>query len=281
MPGGFNYKPSKSRSLKTPGGSGSNQLMAYMLSQQKAQDTQGIKQQEAQQNLSQIGPNAIATGGKIEGVDYINEQSRKTTADAQNQLNRVRQIKNVVKGVQELGNTLPTDLFSASVGTLGATKGYGRFGTEQHKTYLDALPTASAATYRAITGDNRLSDADASSRAVPLFWHPMEPETVRQGKNSFVNFMLDQAEKEITPGEPQDPNESLSRWNDFVTQSKQKFDAMQAKNSGQSNPLPENPLPGINKKNAYQVGQVVNVNGKNYTVVDISDPNDPDLEEIK
>lgn len=55
MPSGFNYKAGKSRKLGVPGGSGSNQLMGYMLSQQKAQNAQGMQEQERQTQASGIG----------------------------------------------------------------------------------------------------------------------------------------------------------------------------------------------------------------------------------
>lgn len=212
------FKP-KSSSLKAPNvkssSSGMAQLMALMMAQQKAQQTQSALPEGSYQTKA-----TDAMGNVWETPD-----ARLGTADAQNQLNRIKQIKEVVRGVQDLGNTLPTDLLKASYGTAGAKFGFGRFGTAQHKTYLDSIPTAAAGVYRAITGDNRLSDADAASRAKPLFWDPMEDSTVREGKYSFINFMMDQAEQGITPGEPKDDMDSLIRWQTFVNNSKKKFGA--------------------------------------------------------
>lgn len=257
---GNQFKP-KSTNLKVPsGGSGSkmygiSQLMGAMRDQKKGQAGE------------EALPGGIATKrtDPAEQVTYESENSRFFTADAQNQKNRISQIKNIVRGVQDLGSTLPTDIFGAAKGVIGAKYGSGRFGTEQHKTYMDSLPTAAAATYRAISGDNRLSDVDAASRALPLFWSPFEPETVREGKNSFVNFMLDEAEKNITPGEPADPMEALIRWQSFVNNSKKKFGN------------PSNPAGKTN----YQIGQVVRVGFKNYKVTDTANPDDPEVEEIQ
>ena len=204
----------------SPGGgqSGMAQLMAYMLSQQKGQ---GLQQQ--------LGPDAIPVSGTdpSTGGRFETNQSRFFTADAQNQLNRIKQLKGVTREMEKLAVTLPTDLPRAA-GTFGISKlTGGRFGTESIKTYSDAIPAASAGVYRAITGDNRLSDEDAAARARPLFWHPLEGEGLREGKYAFLNFMMDEAEKGITPGEPQSPEESLSRWMTFVNKSKEKYQTTQ------------------------------------------------------
>jgi len=209
------FKPQKSKlsAPKAGGGNGMAQLMAYMVAQQKGQA--GESQMPGGQAVRRTDPST--------GTTFESGESRKYTADAQNQLNRIMQLKQVVKGVQDLGRTLPTDFMSAAKGTFGAEKLYGRMGSGEHKTYMDSLPAASVGVYRAVTGDNRLSDADAAARAKPLFWHPMEPSDVREGKNAFIDFMMGEAEQNITPGEPTDDVDSMIRWQSFVDNAKKKF----------------------------------------------------------
>lgn len=68
---------------------------------------------------------------------------------------------------------IPTDL--KTTGTVGAAKLLGgerevmgmKFGSDAAKKYEDFKPGTAVSVYRSITGDTRLSDADASARAVP------------------------------------------------------------------------------------------------------------------
>lgn len=218
--------PQRSKNRFSGGGqSGIGTLMGYMVGQQKGQE--GQKQLPEGVPVERIDPS---------GTKYKSENSRFFTADAQNQLSRIKQLTSVVRGVQELGNTLPTDPIRAFAGSIGAEKLYGRFGTSQHKTYLDTVPAASAGAYRAVTGDNRLSDEDAASRAKPLFWDPREPEDTREGKNAFLNFMLEEAENGLTyQNEPKDDMESMIRWQNYVKKSKQKFEKFQGSDVSNDN----------------------------------------------
>lgn len=213
--------------LKASGGSGpkfgsaskQNPIELFVAKQMYDQDIEKKKANEA------IQGGGVPTEVRANGTTFSMPGARTATADAQNQLTRIKQLKIVAKELQDLGRTLPTDLMSAAKGMAGAKFAYGRFGTAEHKTYLDSLPAASAGIYRAITGDNRLSDADAAARAKPLIWHPMEPGDVREGKNAFLTFMLDEAERNVSPGEPTSDLESLMKWQTFVNSSKEKFQA--------------------------------------------------------
>ena len=205
------------RKMKAPnfrsGGSNQNMLMGYMLAQKK------------QQQQSQQIPGAIPTGGTdpVTGTKFETEEARFFTADAQNQLTRIKQLKNVAKGLESLALKLPTDAVKAGTSFGISELTGGRFGTEAVRTYSKATPAAAAGFYRAVTGDNRLSDADAASRATPLFWHPLEGEQTSEGKFSFINFMLDEAERNVSPNPPQDDTESNQRWVEFLNKSTQQF----------------------------------------------------------
>lgn len=196
------------------GQAGQNLLLGYMLAQQKGL---GLQQQ--------LGPGAIATGGTdpATGAKFDTKQSRFFTADAQNQLNRITQLKTATKQYEQLANALPAGLVSGGVEALKATITRGNFGTGEIKTYMDARPALAAGVYRAVTGDNRLSDLDASARSLPLFWHPAEGEDTRENKFSFLNLLLDEAERNITPGEPTSKIESLARFQGVVNRAKEKY----------------------------------------------------------
>lgn len=228
--------------VKAPtfGGGGSDQSNPFVMWMQKQVYDQQVEKQKADAARLAGG---VPTEIKADGTTFNMPGARTATADAQNQLTRLKQLRVVANELQSLGSSLPTDYLSALKGVAGAKYAHGRFGSEQHKTYMDALPAASVGLYRAITGDNRLSDADAAARAKPLLWDPMEPEGVREGKNSFLNFMLDEAERNITPdqGEPSNDLDSLMRWQAFVSSSKQKFQ----QNSGESVGSQINPNQGM------------------------------------
>ena len=238
------------------------QMMPLELEQKK------LAQQQSQQMLGA----GVPTKAVGESVTTESPNARYFTAEAENQLTRIKQIKKVTKGLQDLAKTFPTDLPSAAYQSFGAKYMYGRGGTDQTRVYNQGTPAASAGVYRAVTGDNRLSDVDAAQRAKPLFWDTMEPAEVREGKFAFLNFMLDEAEKNVDPmqiGEPKDDSESQLRWDAFVQNSKQKFDNMMVDNpnlmpntpSTQTNPVnqsrgigsvpgltPEDPVEAIKKR---------------------------------
>jgi len=94
MPGGFNYKASKSRSLKAPGGSGSNQLMGYMLSQQKGQ--QGEQQMPGGIPVGRTDP---STGTRFETKEGMNLDIEKT--------GRNKAVTDAVTAISSLKKMLP------------------------------------------------------------------------------------------------------------------------------------------------------------------------------
>lgn len=184
---------------------------------------QSMKTQSREQAPQNLGEGALATKSVGENVTYESPNARMFTADAQNQLTRIKQLKTVAKNLEDLAMGLPTDLPTAGLEYAGAKLTGGRFGSEGTKTYLDALPAASAGIYRAITGDNRLSDQDAAARAKPLFWHPLEGQNTREGKFSFLNYMMDEAERNVSPTAPQTDLESMARFQRFLKGSTDRF----------------------------------------------------------
>lgn len=227
MAGGFKYNVNRSKTdgPKSSGGGGLSQLMTLMAAQQKSQGTQ-----------ENMGEGAIPTGGTdAYGVRYKTEDSRVFTADAQNQLTRIKQLKNALNSYRELADTLPSGIFKdGDISVQGFMGGgfaeglksdltRGNFGTGEIKTYKDSRPAIAAGIYRAITGDNRLSDQDAEARSLPLLWDPSEGPDTRSSKFAFIDYLMNEAERNVSPGEPASDIESLSRFQSVINSAKQRY----------------------------------------------------------
>lgn len=76
----------------------------------------------------------------------------------------------------------------------------GSGDSANYKLYTDSLPSSAVALYRALTGDTRLSDADAKARALPLLWEPSEATDLRDKKNNFIDRMIGAREKLLGSG---------------------------------------------------------------------------------
>jgi len=68
-------------------------------------------------------------------------------------------------------------------------------------TYNDSRPAAAVGLYRTLTGDKRLSDNDAKSRALPLLWDSDEGGKVREKKFKKLMRMASAREKLVAAGQ--------------------------------------------------------------------------------
>lgn len=84
------------------------------------------------------------------------------------------------------------------MGKAALNRGAGESGN--YSLYTESLPSSAVALYRALTGDTRLSDADARARALPLLWNPSQDVTLRDKKNSFIDRMIDSRERLLNSG---------------------------------------------------------------------------------
>ena len=73
-------------------------------------------------------------------------------------------------------------------GTAAAVSG-GGWATE-HYDFLMKRPAFAVSFYRAITGDTRLSDADAQARALPLLWKTGQSSKIRKSSFDFMEKAL-------------------------------------------------------------------------------------------
>lgn len=107
--------------------------------------------------------------------------------------------------LQGLLNKIPTNV--GTLGTVGAAKVLGgereimgvKIGSDAAKEYEDAKPGAAVSVYRAMTGDTRLSDADAQARALPFLpstFPVMDTTNVRSGKMSRIRKAFELAAQE-------------------------------------------------------------------------------------
>lgn len=80
----------------------------------------------------------------------------------------------------------------------------GSGDSANYKLYIDSLPSSAVALYRVLTGDTRLSDADAKARALPLLWEPSESTDLRDKKNSFIDRMIVARERLLNSGKYSD-----------------------------------------------------------------------------
>jgi len=104
-------------------------------------------------------------------------QQRNDLMNARNQLLNVQQMENLARNV-------PSGF--AGIGSIGleaVTRGGMATNT---RLYLKQFPAFAVGLYRGLTGDTRLSDADALRRALPLLWHPSESGKIK--KQSFNNI---------------------------------------------------------------------------------------------
>jgi len=97
------------------------------------------------------------------------------------------------------------DLKSQSQGLKGGYAGMGEMAkaainrgageSGDYTLYTENLPSSAVGLYRALTGDTRLSDADAKARALPLLWNPSQDVSLREKKNSFIDRMIASRER--------------------------------------------------------------------------------------
>ena len=68
-------------------------------------------------------------------------------------------------------------------------------------TYNDQRPAIAVGLYRALTGDTRLSDADAAARALPLIWDSDEGPSVRKQKFSKIRELINARKSKVKSGD--------------------------------------------------------------------------------
>jgi hypothetical protein len=119
-------------------------------------------------------------------------QDNKLTAKQNDHLGKLSGAENLLKNVEELLNKVPSG--SAGLVQEGLSSNIaarGALAIPEARVYEQVAPGAAVGIYRAVTRDDRLSDADAASRARPLLPFPGEQEPVRRLKLQFVKQLIE------------------------------------------------------------------------------------------
>jgi hypothetical protein len=225
----LNYKASggggiRPANIKIGGsGGGSNALMNMMLTQsmlpQKLEVQGQAKQAESQADVETaknvLGPGSAATKSAGGSITVEGPESRKYTAQAMNQLSNVKLMRQGFSQLESLAQKIPGGLMQGGLEALKNKMSAGNWGDQSTKLYMDMRPSMAVNIYRAITGDTRMSDFDAQ-RALSLIWHPAEPDQIKEGKFSFLNRLMQEAESNVNPLPVSGSEEASSRFNKML-----------------------------------------------------------------
>lgn len=143
-------------------------------------ELQNIKFNQAKE-LQRMKNEGKSKGGKIP-VSLINDQNL-----IMNQLKQIDEIENTLFPKNASGKrTSIAAGGSGLVKTLISKATLGNVGSPDLRLYDQNRPAIAVSVYRALTGDTRLSDADAKARALPLLPIGGEPAEVQSRKLAFI-----------------------------------------------------------------------------------------------
>lgn len=119
-------------------------------------------------------------------------QDNKLTAKQNDHLGKLAGAENLLKNVEEILSKVPSGaegLLQEGLSSNIAAR--GAFAIPEARLYNQVAPGAAVGIYRAVTRDDRLSDADAASRARPLLPYEGEPPEVRRLKLEFNKKLIE------------------------------------------------------------------------------------------
>lgn len=127
-------------------------------------------------------------------------KGKKKEAGATLKIQQLDSASTMLQNVEQILSTLPSGIKGLGQEVLSKNiAGRGLFANKNARTYDQVTPAAAVAIYRGVTGDTRLSDADAASRARPLLPYQGEPAEVRKAKLDFLNKLIAD-QKQATAG---------------------------------------------------------------------------------
>ena len=116
--------------------------------------------------------------------------STQMTADMKNRMIVLQEISPQIDILRNLLDTVPSGLFEGGLAQLKALTGQ----TEENlNAYESSYRAIAVGLYRAVTGDTRLSDQDASERGYKLFPRAWESESVRESIWNQLYRMIENA----------------------------------------------------------------------------------------
>lgn len=119
-------------------------------------------------------------------------QDNKLTAKQNDHLGKLQGAENLLSNVKDLLSKVPSGAAGLAQEALSSNiAARGQFAIPEARVYNQVAPGAAVGIYRAVTRDDRLSDADAASRARPLLPFEGEPEAVRNLKLEFLDKLVE------------------------------------------------------------------------------------------
>ena len=115
-------------------------------------------------------------------------KSKSPTAKQKDDLSNIDNVTTLLENMEKDAQNIP----AGYSGLLSQFEGFITRGAKDTNTvvYNDQRKAVAVALYRALTGDTRLSDADAAARALPLLWKPDEAGQVRTMKFQKLKKLL-------------------------------------------------------------------------------------------
>ena len=177
-----------------------------------------IGQPETDAKIAKMQAETDAANAKASGVKKITD----SLAETQSANDLLSTLESLSTKIGDVGNPLQAGIKSAYNKYISGGRGTGSMDTgrdEALSQYNSISPAGSAAIYRALTGDKRLSDDDAQKRAVPLLWRPGESESVKQKKFSILKSAIQQRTDRLANGqfsEIEDPTKGTLHLTDDI-----------------------------------------------------------------
>lgn len=161
-------------------------------------------QSNAMKNVytTDAGGNLVPVGVVPKGSQVISNPNA-PTADMKNQAIGAQQARILWDELKSQSQGLKGGYEGMfEMGKAALNRGKGESGN--YSLYTENLPSSAVSLYRALTGDTRLSDSDAKSRALPLLWQPSQDVSLRTKKNEFIDKMVMSREKLLLSGKYKD-----------------------------------------------------------------------------
>ena len=221
----------KSKAIEAAKNTGNRTLYDELMGSQ-VQPNQSIPQQ-TQQGMPQgeqgqpefAAPEIDPFTGKLSskgiGQDYQNKifqkqreqdiRSKSPTAKQKDDLANIGNVETLLLNMESDAAQVP----SGYAGIRSQVGGFFSRGATDTSTvvYNDQRKAVAVALYRALTGDTRLSDADAAARALPLLWKPDEAQQVKTMKFQKLRQLLSDRKQAVSSNlggqeeSIQDPND--------------------------------------------------------------------------
>lgn len=180
-----------------------------------------------------LSPEEIAAR---EGARQNVKNQAPTPEMKQASMNLESQIQSFDSAMKLLGAS-PQGIIEGNTAAIAGAVTGGKENTAG-KLYSDILPALSSSLYKDMTGDTRLSDADAQARAYPLFPKQGDDPSVNRMKENFIRATLQRRQAQYKSGNfsPMSQAEIMDEYVKFVSDQKSGGDQTSTKSVKSSTP---------------------------------------------